>query len=372
MLERKEKEMDTEKIIIDLPRLEGAVPEEPIKKKSRSHIVTRAVMIVFIITSLLLHTAVIAKAVKYFKAEGYNILFSQIFPEYEKSEPMIPALPEGNTVKNDGEKESGNSSLPIRVCDLSTNAENGLSLTNETSYAPDLSELLGRDLPSGKSSSPKVLVYHSHATEGYVDSAGTGFRTSDPENNMVAIGKVITKVLESAGIDTVHLTELFDKDDWSASYDNSNAAVKKVLAEDPDVQYVLDIHRDCIGNETDGYVSAKTTVQGKDTAQLMFVCGTDEGGSGHTQWRDNLSFAVRLQASLHDKCETLMRPINLRRASFYQDTAPCALILECGTCANTMEEAKRSAVIFAAALADYITGKESAVDTKALINALCP
>ncbi len=375
MKERKEKEMDTEKkIIIDIPRLEGTTEEIIPAKKDRLNIISRAVMIIFIITSLLIHTAIIANAVEYLKTEGCDILFSHIFPRYEKSEPMIPVLPEGNSMEDKNHEKNPDIPLPIRVCDLSANAEYGLALTNETSYNPDLYELLGSTLPNNISdeSSPKVLIYHSHATEGYSDTAGTSFRSDSPEKNMVAIGKIITEVLERSGIDTIHLTELFDKEDWNAAYDNSNAAVTDTLSKYPNIQYVLDIHRDCIGNDEEGYVSASTKIYKKDTAQLMFVCGTDEGGSGHKDWRNNLAFAARLQASIYAEYPHLMRPINLRRASFYQDTRPCALILECGTCANTMSEAKRGAVLFACTLSDYIKGVKNSTDPTAMIEALCP
>ena len=104
----------------------------------------------------------------------------------------------------------------------------------------------------------------------------------------------------------------------------------------------------------------------------MLVCGTDEGGSSHTEWRKNLTTALQIQAKLYSDYKSLMRPINLRRASFYQDTTPASLLLECGTCANTVTEAKRSAVIFAKGLADYIKGKDCGLDTEALIDSLCP
>ena len=307
------------------------------------------------------------------------MLLSVILPDYELSEPMVPPLPEDTELGK--EEKDKQYDFIIRNSDLSTNAEYGLALTNETSYTPDLHHLLFSDRPSPSkadadrlysTSAPKVLIYHSHATEGYAETAGTGFRTSDDELNTVAIGAIITEVLEKAGIPTVHLQTRFDEKDWSAAYDNSNAAVTSVLRDNPSIQYIFDVHRDCIGNSDEGYVRAATTVYGKDTAQLMFVCGTDEGGSGHTGWRSNLTFALQLQSEIFGSHPSLMRPVNLRRASFYQSTSPSSLILECGTCAGTLREAKRSAVIFAKELCDYIYGYDCGLDTEALINSLCP
>ena len=57
-----------------------------------------------------------------------------------------------------------------------------------------------------------------------------------------------------------------------------------------------------------------------------------------------------------------MRPVNLRTASFYQDLRKGSLLLEVGTSANSLAEAKRSGALFAASLADYILGEDGAVD----------
>ena len=308
-------------------------------------------------------------------------LFSALIPDFEISEPLLPPLPESEEIQEDTNGTPPTlSPIYIKTADLSTSAENGFSLTNETSYAPDLHELYGAptslltlseaEKVYGKGA-PLVLLYHSHATESYSDTAREGFRTTDDERNVIAVGQVIAEVLERAGIGVIHLTEQFDRESWSSAYDNSNAQVRSALAENPSLQYVFDIHRDCIGNDSEGYVRAATEYLGHSVSQLMFVCGTDEGGSGHSKWRDNLSFGLSLQSSLHASYPSLMRPINLRRASFYQDTSPAALLLECGTCAGTLTEAKRAGVLFAIALAEYIKGEDCKLSEEALFSALC-
>ncbi len=370
--------MDREKepIIIDIPLLEESKKE---KKKISFRIIPMTGAILLLVFSLVMHSAIAVRACEFLKNEGGELLLSFIVPDYAISEPMIPPLPEESELK--GGHEDKQYDFLIRESDLSSKTEYGLSLTNETSYTPDLYQLLGSDRPSpsldalskkyGKDA-PKVLIYHSHATEGYADSHKTSFRTRDTEKNVVAIGEVITAVLEKAGITTIHVQELFDSESWSTAYDNSNAAVKSILSKYPSIQYIFDIHRDCIGNESQGYVKASTTLFKKSTAQLMFVCGTDEGGSSHHGWRSNLTTAIQLQSELYSYYPSLMRPVNLRRASFYQDTSKSSLILECGTCANTLTEAKRAAVIFAKGLADYIKGKDCGLDTGQLLDTLCP
>lgn len=368
--------MDKEKIVLDIPALtDGA--EKRIKKRFPP--VSAVIAAVLAAASLILHASIVTEAFCYIKNEGDDFLFSFIIPESKISAPAEPPLPDDTTLE-DGES-FGDKHLDFKMItrDLSTNAEYGLSLTNETSYAPDLYQLLGEERPSptegeisrkfGKGS-PKVLIYHTHATEGYADTYGTGFRTSDEEKNMVEIGKLITLVLRKAGIETVHLTEQFDRESWSDAYDKSNAAVRAALKEYPSIQYVIDVHRDCIGNEDSGYV--RPLCKEDDCAQLMFVCGTDEGGSGHTEWRKNLTFALQLQRDIKDDNPSLMRPVNLRRASFYQDVCPSSLILECGSCANTQREAKKAALLFACSFADYIIGAPCGLSAEELEDSLCP
>ncbi len=369
-----------EQIILDFPALEE--PKAALITQKKRNIPIKAAAALLATVSLLFHVALIAEAVSLLKDKGADLLFSAVVPEYEISRPATPEIPEGELIEKDkGEKETEVIDVLIREAELSANAEYGYSLSNETSYSPDLLAIGGMPSPAmsynkieglyGKSS-PKVLIYHTHATEAFADCATGGFRSADAENSILSVGKVICEVLNKAGIETIHLTDRFDEENFSAAYDKSNAKVKKTLEKYPSIQYVFDIHRDCIGNETEGYVKSTCDVHGRKAAQLMFVCGTDEGGSGHTSWRDNLTVALHLQKNLWQTNHRLVRPVNLRRASFYQNTRPASLLVECGTCANTLSEPKRAAVLFAATLANYIKGKDCGLDTETLIRTLCP
>ncbi len=379
-----EQKLLTEGMILEIGENESEAPE---RVRPRRPLATTVIALVLLAVSVFMHVSFIAEGIQRLLREGSAPLLSVLIPDYEISEPLKPPLPESIDLEAQKPsapdiKEEPSPERPAFItADLSAKAEFGLALNNETTYLPELYTLLGsvrsalteKELDSIYSEDcPKVLIYHTHATESYRDTEGTSFRTEDNENNTVAVGKVIASVLESAGIETIHLTEQFDKEDWSLAYENSHKAVLDILEKHPSIEYVFDVHRDCIGNEKDGFIRTATPISGRDTAQLMFVCGTDEGGSGHTEWRSNLSFALSLQSALYEKHPSLMRPINLRRASFYQDTSPQALILECGTCGCTLEEAKRGAVYFAVTLADYIKGEPSGISCDAMIQSICP
>jgi stage II sporulation protein P len=145
---------------------------------------------------------------------------------------------------------------------------------------------------------------------------------------------------------------MFDESSYNTSYNNSSAAVQKAIKKYPSLRYIIDIHRDSVTDENGNCVSADFTYNEKNAAQMMFVVGTDEGGSGHTEWRNNLTTVLHLQDRLCAAAPSSMRPINLRKASFYQDKSPGAMLVEIGTVGNTLEEAKISAELFANALAD--------------------
>ncbi len=371
-------ENEKEKIILDPPALEAAQGSYALAKRRGGGYIVRLSAALLSLISLAFHVMAIVHAAELICENGGEFFFSSVMPEYEISEPMLPPRPEGELIEKEEDEDED---VLFSSRDLSSKAPYGFSLSNETSYTPDLLSIAALPSPAmsygditrayGKGE-PCVLIYHTHATEGFKDCSSSSFRSSDSEKNMIAIGDVICRVLERAGIGTVHLTERFDEADFNSAYDKSHEKVLATLEKYPSIQYVFDVHRDCIGNAEEGFVSADTTALGYGAAQLMFVCGTDEGGSGHASWRDNLTVALHLQRALNRDYPTLMRPLNLRRASFYQSTRPAALLLECGTCANTLTEAKRGAVLFASALADYIKAGNCGLDEGELIRSLCP
>ena len=79
----------------------------------------------------------------------------------------------------------------------------------------------------------------------------------------------------------------------------------------------------------------------------MLVVGTDDAGATHPNWKTNLTFAAMLQKQANDTFPHLMRPVNLRQASFNQQLASGSFLLEVGSCANTVDEAQEAAKLFA-------------------------
>ncbi len=247
-----------------------------------------------------------------------------------------------------------------------------VGLSNETAYEPDLAALAARErvIPplallvpdatddADASEMPVVLILHTHGTEGYAGTEQNGWRTNGEAESVVGIGSLLARRLRDAGIGTVHLTEAFDAEDFNTAYYRAARAIRETLAEYPTVRYIFDLHRDsCILPDGSAFAPVCALDGGGRAARLMFVVGTDEAGADHPGWEDNLALALRLARSLEAESPGLTRDINLRSASFNEQYAPGALLIEIGAAANTIEEASLSAELLAEALVQEIKGE---------------
>jgi len=236
-----------------------------------------------------------------------------------------------------------------------------LTFTNETPYAPDPDVILAREraIPSLEelhgiygASAPTVLILSTHGTESYAEHASGGYRTSDDSGNVIRTAALIAETLEEAGIGVIHCRTKFDEEDFTLAYYNASLEIRSQLRDNPSIRYIIDVHRDSVQNTDGTYLAMETD----GMAQLMFVVGTDHGGSGHAGWEDNLALAARLHTAIEEEHPGIMRAVNIRSASFNQQYTQGSLILEIGSCAGSLENALKSAGLFAKALADEIIG----------------
>ncbi len=286
-------------------------------------------------------------------------------PETETT-PILPSLPTDDAPPA-REDPTPPPTTAIANRDLSSRAPSGLGIINETPYTPDLSQLAQSapvidSYPSLESiygkNAPAVLILHTHGTEAFQNRASDGYHTTEKEDNICTVGEALAQTLTDAGIGVLHCTELFDAEDFDLAYYNAAAYIRETLTEHPSIRYILDIHRDAITMEDGTGIRPLSIYNGEEFAQLMFVVGTDHGGSGHDTWETNLALAARLQSKLHQTNPTLMRDINLRSASFNAQYAPGALLVEAGAACSTLEEAVRSIRVFGEALAAEILGTD--------------
>lgn len=251
---------------------------------------------------------------------------------------------------------------PVIAKNLST--ESVHYLNNQTKYSPDTYALIKNKpeaLENIHPDEPTVLIVHTHGLESYNMCNTDGYysnilatRSEKESENVVRMGNKITEILENFGINTIHCKTLCDKDSFVYAYSTSSEIVSEYLKKYPSIKIVIDLHRDSIESADRTKTKPVFSFAGRDTAQLMFVVGTDEAGATHPNWQENLSFALHLQSEISKDYPELFRKINLRSASFNQQLSPGYLLLECGSCASTVEEAENAANLFATGLARAI------------------
>lgn len=259
--------------------------------------------------------------------------------------------------KEDEKIPESDGSLPICRLDLSDGA---LKLRNtETSFTPDLHALLEAPYPEiSATDGPVVLILHTHGTESYSQNgesyqADTPFRTQDSSQNVVAVGRVLADELNLRGIETLHCEIMHDAEDYNSSYALARRSIEDYLEKYPSIRYIIDLHRDAIIRSDQSMVAPAIDTPDGRAAQVMLVVGTDAYGADHPDWQDNLNIACKLQSRLNAEF-SLARPINLRGASFNEQFRAGSMLLEVGSCGNTLEEAKTAVRLFAAAFADML------------------
>ena len=212
------------------------------------------------------------------------------------------------------------------------------------------------------SDQPQVLIYHTHATEAYLPTLrgwyglNESFRSDQDEENMVAVGEVLTQTLEQAGIKVIHDTTQHDNPSYTGAYDRSRETMRKYLEQYPSIKVTLDVHRDAITRDDNTVIAPTATVEGQQVAQVMIISCAD--GDRIPNFRQNFTFAAGLQQQAAQLYPDLMRPILFDQNRFYnQDLTTGSLLLEFGSHGNTLAQAKRSAVLVGNSLVALWTGE---------------
>jgi stage II sporulation protein P len=213
-----------------------------------------------------------------------------------------------------------------------------------TSADFNLEEFIKADLKIDQSGlGPKVLIFHTHSQEMYADS-------KDETEGVLGVGRELCRILaEKYGISVLHDTNRYGKVDGSSqilgAYERMEPSVCKILAENPTIELALDIHRDGV-REDRRFV---TNINGKPTAQLMFVNGLSKiyrkgtlmtiDSLPNTNRKINLALSFRAQLEGNKQYPGLMRKIYLNAYRYSLHMLPKSMLIEVGAQTNTKEEA---------------------------------
>lgn len=192
---------------------------------------------------------------------------------------------------------------------------------------------------------PQVLIMHTHTTESFEPSERDFYdmdylsRTTDNSMNITAVGRKMTEIFEKNGIRTLHDETVHDYPSYNGSYDRSRETVTAILEKYPSIKVILDVHRDAIERENGDRIAPCTEINGKSAAQVMLICGCDDGTMGMPDYMKNLRTAALFQQYMEKSYPTLTRPVLFDYRHYNQDLTTGSLLIEVGGHANSLGQA---------------------------------
>ena len=275
----------------------------------------------------------------------------------------------GQLIGKDKSEETRQASVPTmdlsmeRLNDFEYLVSNFYTVDSVTYINPselNASELLGKDLRIDLSTGgSKILIYHTHSQETFVDS------DNDPSTSIVGIGRYLTEILnDKYKIPTMHHEGVYDlingKLDRSEAYEFAKPEVEQILAKNPSIEVVIDLHRDGVADTT----HLVTEINGKPTAQIMFFNGLsrtrvngDLAGMANPYLQDNLAFSLQMKIAAETKYPGFARRNYLRGYKYNMDLMPRMLLIEAGAQTNTVEEMRNAMEVLADLLNSVLTGR---------------
>lgn len=275
----------------------------------------------------------------------------------------------GQLIGKDKSEETRQTSVPTmdlsmeRLNDFEYLVSNFYTVDSVTYINPselNASELLGKDLRIDLSTGgSKILIYHTHSQETFADS------DNDPSTSIVGIGRYLTEILNNKyKIPTMHHEGVYDlingKLDRSEAYEFAKPEVEQILAENPSIEVVIDLHRDGVADTT----HLVTEINGKPTAQIMFFNGLsrtrvngDLVGMANPYLQDNLAFSLQMKIAAETKYPGFARRNYLRGYKYNMDLMPRMLLIEAGAQTNTVEEMRNAMEVLADLLNSVLTGR---------------
>lgn len=223
----------------------------------------------------------------------------------------------------------------------------------------NLDALLGKDLSIQKRSDdkPQILIYHTHSQEDFADSV-----PGDMSTTIMGVGEVLAQILrEQYGYNVMHHLGQYDVEKRDYAYSNSLPALEQLLAENPSIEVVIDLHRDEVASDR----KLVTEIDGRPTAMFMFFNGLSRTRKhGDIEYlpneniADNLAFSFQMQALCNEYYPGLTRRIYLKGYRYNMHLKPRYLLIEMGAQTNTYEECYNACIPLARMLAMELSGAD--------------
>ncbi len=251
----------------------------------------------------------------------------------------------GNAEENAGEEGSANAVAAVsleKLNDFDYLIQNFYTVDSTTtinSSQLNAAELLAIDCSVSENAGeePQILIYHTHASEGYSDSVENDYSTT-----VVGVGEYLTEILEDTyGYSVLHDIGVYDSD-RDRAYSVAKPYIEKILEDNPSIEVVIDLHRDGVSSGT----RLVTEQEGVQMAQIMFFNGlsrtTAMGDIAYLEnpyITENLAFSLQMQIAAKELYPGFARKIYLKGYRYNMHLMPKSLLIEVGAQTNTLEEA---------------------------------
>ncbi|MCD7980976.1 MAG: stage II sporulation protein P [Clostridiales bacterium] len=230
------------------------------------------------------------------------------------------------------------------------------STTTISSSQLNAQEMLNTDCSIEKRTDgePQILIYHTHASEGYSDSVSGDYSTT-----VVGVGDRLAEILtETYGYQVLHDTGVYDSD-RNRAYSVAEPYIEQILSEHPSIEVVIDLHRDGVSEDT----RLVTEQNGVQMAQVMFFNGLsrttamgDISYLANPYIADNLAFSFQMKLAATELYPDFSRKIYLKGYRYNMHLMPKSLLVEVGAQTNTLEEAMNAMEPLAEILDSVLSG----------------
>lgn len=205
---------------------------------------------------------------------------------------------------------------------------------------------------------PRILLYHTHGGETYSESPEGNYHSQEKKNSVMEVGSLLTNELSKKGWGVLHTTKYHDYPSYNNSYASSLKTINELVPKYNSVDIAIDLHRDA-RTITDSATKKKfhdqftTTINGEKVAKFFFVVGTRNPNVEHVK-----KIAQDLTDIANKKYPGLVMPIVEKKFGHYnQIVAKNHMLIEIGSNANSISEAKATTKYVANILDEYFKSK---------------
>lgn len=198
----------------------------------------------------------------------------------------------------------------------------------------------------------RVAVYSTHSSESYTAFSGAP-KVYGEHGGVYAASSALAERLLDLGVGVFVDETIHDYPDWNKSYANSLETAERLLDEYPQLDILIDMHRDA-GVERAASVAE---IGGRQAARIMLVVGSAQRYD-NPNWQQNEAFMQLIADKMEEMYPGLLRRMSVQAGRYNQHIFEHAILVELGTTENTIDEVEYSAQLLGDVLAEVLQDEE--------------